>query len=111
MSESTTPVPAEAIEAAIAAYKGVTALAYVDDRNAGMRAALAAAVPVLLATERERIATAIEAVRDDRYNQWRDVGLNLAASIARTTTEDTETVTYDGYGAPIVHDPQDDGHA
>jgi hypothetical protein len=40
---------------------------------------------LILAGERERIAQAIEAARDDRYNQWRDVGLNLAAAIARNS--------------------------
>lgn len=38
----------------------------------------------LTAQIREEIAGRIEAERDDRYNDWRDVGLNVAATIART---------------------------
>lgn len=37
-----------------------------------------------LAAERERISRAIEAELDDRFNKWRDVGLHVAAHIARS---------------------------
>jgi hypothetical protein len=54
MSESTTPVPVEAIEAAAAALDERMGL-YDSPGSEDIAVALAAAVPVLLDTERERV--------------------------------------------------------
>lgn len=108
MSESTTPVPAEAIEAAAImlatrneypSYRqGIWWGLHEDQRRLlreSAEAALAAAAPILLAAERERIATAIEAEADSESARtgWDGApgelgnwigGIKTAAAIART---------------------------
>jgi len=84
--DTTTPIPAEAIEAFRRGTAGSTAY-FLDEVIAD---GLAAAAPALLATERERIATAIEA--DCKHTAL--IGLDVcerceqAARTARTTTEE-----------------------
>jgi hypothetical protein len=125
MSESTTQVPAEAIEAAAhaafaAAYPRWTWDAMTLSAQAAWlrdaEIALVAAAPALLAAERDRVALAIKQYADAEASrtEWDGApgllgnwvnGIRDAARIARTPRA-TETVTYDGFGAPIVHTTQ-----